>query len=67
MLYAWMGKLTSAEKGKWYGTIISDLGGEGKIFGTTIQKTFPLSDVVEAIKTSKENPTAGKAIIHPNA
>lgn len=64
-LGVWIGTLTKEEIKKWFGAVITDLGGEAKIFGTTVQKTFPLAEFEAAIKTQKEHPTAGKAIIHP--
>jgi len=39
----WMVSLSMEEFQKWLGTVMTDLSEEGKIFGTKIQKTFPLS------------------------
>lgn len=62
----WIGKLTAEERQKWFTTVATDLGSDAKIFGSTIQKTFPLAEFEAAIKTQKENATAGKSIIHPH-
>lgn len=62
----WLGKLTAEERQKWFATVATDLGSDAKIFGSTIQKTFPLAEFEAAIKTQKENATAGKSIIHPH-
>ena len=64
-LGVWLGTLTKEETGKWFAKIVTDLSAEGKIFGTTIQKAFPLAQFADAIKTQQENPTAGKSVIHP--
>jgi uncharacterized protein (DUF433 family) len=49
-----------------FGTVIKDLSTGGEVFGSNIVKTFPLSEVEEAIKYANEHASEGKVLLKPN-
>lgn len=62
----WLAKLTNEERMQTFGVVVKDLSTGGEIFGSTIVKTFPLSEFEEAIKYANEHASEGKVLLKPN-
>lgn len=52
-------------KNFWFKEIITDLSTGGKLFGSKIAKTYPLSKHAEAYKDAVEFASEGKTLFHP--
>lgn len=63
MMFRWVCSLTEEERKRWFSVVADDLATGGKIFGSHIVKTMPLSQWQEAIKESEKDASTGKYLI----
>jgi len=67
--YLWIStylkEVTEEERNQFFGAIIQDLSTGGKVFGTSVYKTFPLSEFSEALEAGNKNATDGKVLFKP--
>ena len=62
-MYRWVTSLTPEERRKWFQVVADDLAAGGKIFGSHIVKTMPLTQWKEAIGESEKDASNGKYLI----
>ena len=63
MMFRWVCSLTLEDRKKWFKLVADDLATGGKIFGSSIVKTMPLSQWREAIAESEKDASQGKYLI----
>lgn len=61
----WLGTLSSDEKKKWFGAVVTDLSTGGETFGSNVVKTYPIAEFATAIEESVKVASEGKIIIKP--
>lgn len=63
-MYRWVTSLTSEEREKWFKIVTDDIEhNDGKIFGSHIVKTMPLSKWKEALFESEKDASQGKYLV----
>ena len=62
----WKMGISKEQTSEFLGMINKDLDEGGKIFGSTISKTFKLADWQDASNYAKEHTLEGKVVINPN-
>ena len=59
----WLWGLNPEERNKWFQVVVDDLVAGGKIFGSDVVKTVPLSQWREALSESQRDATQGKYLV----
>lgn len=62
----WLDKLSDEQREKWMKEVTDDLSSGGKIFGSHVAKTMPLTLIKDAIQEYKKVASEGKLLLKPH-